>query len=183
MDSRVAYRYAKALYQAVVSQNLLGAVDDDLSAVARLIETDPRLGKFLLDPNVAREEKASLLDRVFSDRITAVTLQFLRLVMQKRREEELPLIAQEFSRLRREHDQVLLIDVISASELSPTHRDAIVQKIQSATGKTVQAQYAVDPALIGGVKVVLDGYEMDGTLSGSLGRLRERLLIDLLKQN
>jgi len=183
MEHRVASRYAKALYQAVVPQNLLGAVDDDLTAVAALIANDLRFGPFLVNPNIAREEKAAILDRVFGDRITAVTLHFLHLLMNKRREEEIPLIAQEFSRLRREHDHVLLIDVISASELSNEHRQAIARKIQTATGKSVQAQYAVDPALIGGVKVVLDGYEIDGTLSGSLGRLRERLLLDLLKQN
>lgn len=183
MEARVAARYARALYRAVASQNLLGSVDDDLAVVAGLMETDPRFGKFLLNPEVAREEKLALLGRVFGDRVTAVTLDFLRLVLTKRREEEIPLIQQEFARLVREHDHVLLIDVVSAREMSEEHRQAIVKKVQTATGKTVQARYAVDPALMGGVKVILDGFEMDGTLAGSLGRLRERLLIDVLKQS
>lgn len=183
MDTRVAPRYAKALFLAAKKANALESVSDDVNGIADAIEGNPRLAEFMANPTNAAREKVAMLERVFADRVTALTMSFLRLMANKKRESMFGLVRDRFNELKREADNLLAIQIESAFPLAPEHEAAIVAKIERATGKTVVAEKTVNPALIAGVRVHLDGFVMDGTASGNLSRLRETLVYDLLKQS
>ena len=183
MDLRVAQRYARALFAAAQKASAVDVVDADFQAVVGAMDRDPKFEQFLANPNVPRSEKAALLGRVFGDRISASALNMLRLLLDKRREQEIRGVAAEFTRLRREYEAVLFAKITSAKPLEDEHKAAIVTKLQSATRKRIEAEYILDPAVIGGVKVDLGGYVLDGTVTGALARLKEALVYDLLKQN
>lgn len=183
METRVASRYARALFNAGRSANILDSISADLAGVVGAIERDAKFRTFLINPQVAREQKLSLLGNVFSDRVTALTMAALRLMVEKGREELIPYVREEFDALKRDHDSVKRVKIVSDRPLSDVHREAIIQKISTATRKTVVADVSIDPNLLGGVLVEIDGYVMDGTVRGSLNRMRENLVHNLLKQN
>src|SRR5688500_10478895 len=107
MDQRVAQRYARALFSTAVKLDVVDSVEADLDAIAGLLQADERIRDFLLSPRVGREEKIQIVYKLFSDRVTAVSLQALRLVLEKRREKELEGIRDQFAILRRQHGNVL----------------------------------------------------------------------------
>ena len=183
MDSRIARRYARALFAAAEKAAIIPSVEADLEGINSFLEHSEKNRMFLLSPDFSRDEKLRILDRLFYDRVTALSMQLLRLLLEKRREAEIPLIREEFIRLRREKDRVIYAEIISASPLDDVQVAAIVAKLESQSGKRVEATTQVDPSLIGGVKVAYDNYVLDGTLRGSLNRMREKLLYDALKQN
>lgn len=159
------------------------SVEEDLGAVASLVENDRGFRHFLLSPQASREEKAGVIERLFADRTTALTMQILRLLLEKGREAEIPVVQREYTRMRREHQGVIAATVTSAEALDPGQRDAIVRKMESLLGKRVEPTFAIDPHLIGGVKVQYENFVLDGSLRGSLDTLRDRLRRDLLKQS
>ena len=184
-DLRVAKRYATALFNEAVRNDTIAAVESDLTAIASLLEHGAHASTFrdfLYSPHVAREEKIRIADHLFSDRVTALTMQFLRLVLEKRRETEFEAIRDEYVTLRRHHGNIIFAEVISAMPLDDKQREAIEKRLTTQTGKRVEAAYDVDPAVIGGVKVQYGNYVLDGTVKGVLARLRDRLRHDLLKQ-
>lgn len=183
MDARVAKRYAQALFNTALRNDVVASVEDDMAAIAGLIRNDERFRHFLLSPNVARDERIKIAEKVFSDRITALTMQALRLMITKRREREIEGIYDEFLRLRREHDQALRAVFTSAVELTDAEKSDLVAKLASKSGKKVEPEFKVDPSVWGGVKVAFDNYVLDGTVRGSYTRLRDTLLYDVLKQN
>lgn len=183
MDSRVAKRYARALFGAAEKADIIAAVEADLDGISAFLEHDPKNAKFLLAPDYSREQKLKVLEKIFSDRITALSMQLIRLLLEKRREAELPLIREEFVVLRRMRDRVIYAEITSANPLDDVQVAAIVAKLESQSGKRVEATTHVDPKVMGGVKVAYDNYVLDGTVLGSLARLREKLLYDVLKQN
>ncbi|MCO5297988.1 MAG: ATP synthase F1 subunit delta [Fimbriimonadaceae bacterium] len=183
MDNRVAKRYAQALFNTALKNDVVAAVEDDMAAIAGMIANDDRFRNFLLSPNVARDERAKIAEKLFSDRITALTMQALRLMIAKRREREVEGVYDEFLRLRREHEQALRAVFTSSVELSDAEKKALVEKFASKSGKKVEPEFKVDPSVLGGVKVAFGNYVLDGTVSGSLARLRDTLLYDVLKQN
>ncbi|MBL8088374.1 MAG: ATP synthase F1 subunit delta [Chthonomonas sp.] len=182
MDMRVAGRYAKALFLAAQHAGILDGVSDDINGIANAMEAEPKFRKLIENPNVTRAEKMQLLERLFSDRTTALTMGALRLLLEKNRQHEILGVREQFNILKREADRVVLVRITSARPLSNEHKSAVIDKIERATGRQVEATIEMDPALIGGIKVEYDGYVMNGTVSGSLGRLREKLVYDLLKQ-
>ncbi len=182
-DTKVARRYAGALFTTAQKNDVIKSVEDDLVAIASLLENDQKFKDFILSPKVGRDEKVKIAEKLFSDRITALTMQALRLMLVKRRQSEIVSVRDEFIALRREHGSVAYVQVSSAEVLEPDQKDAIVKKLEQKTGKTVEADFRIDPRLIGGVKVQIGDYVLDGTVSGSLRRLEEKLRRDVLKQN
>ncbi|MBL8047632.1 MAG: ATP synthase F1 subunit delta [Chthonomonas sp.] len=182
MDQRVALRYAQALFNAAKKQGVVGAVGDDLNAIGGAIQGEPRLAKIIGDQDTPRHQKQGLLERLFSDRVTSLTMQVLRLMLEKKREGGLLELRDAYDALRKEDERVLSINVVSARELTADQKQRIEKKIADATKKSVTATYEIEPKVQGGVKVELGGYVIDGTVTGGLNRLRETLKYDFLNQ-
>jgi F-type H+-transporting ATPase subunit delta len=183
MDTRVAKRYARALFNAAENAKVVEAVEADLDAIHGLNVNDAKFRGFFASPRISREDKIRIADKLFSDRVTALTMAMLRLMLNKRRENEFDAIREEFVRLRRERGEVLYAVVTSAVELTAQEREALLAKLASQSGKRVEADFRTDSSLMGGVKVAVGNYVLDGTVRGSLNLLRDRLKYDLLKQN
>jgi F-type H+-transporting ATPase subunit delta len=181
-DARIGRRYAQALFNAAKKHRMVSAVEDDLSGIANLVSTDAKFKHFLIAPFNNAEEKKQVLQNVLGDRVTALTMQVLRVMLDKGREGEFESVATEFARLRREAADIEFATVTSAYPLDPAQKDAIVAGLQKRLGKTVEAKFAVDPRVIGGVRVAYGNFVLDGSARGHLNRLRERLQHDLLKQ-
>lgn len=182
-DRRVAKRYARALFATALKLEMVDSVESDLDAIAGMLDTDARFRHFLLSPEFGREEKIQITGKLFSDRVTAVTLQAIRLILTKGRESEIGSIREEFAVLRREFGSVVHTVVTSAEELGAEERRKLEAKLEASTGKKIEAEYRVDSRLIGGLRVAYGNHVLDGSIRGSLNRLREALRYDLLKQS
>jgi F-type H+-transporting ATPase subunit delta len=181
-DSRIGKRYATALFSTAQRYEVVDAVEADLTSIVGLMEKDPGFRHFVLAPYTSREEKVKVIERIFSDRITALTMQVLRVMLEKRREGEIASVRDEFVTLRREATKTIHVQVASAEPLDPAQQKALLAKIEKTTGMSVEADFTVEPALIGGIKVAYENFVLDGSLKGGLARLRDALKHDLLKQ-
>ncbi|MEA2553509.1 MAG: F-type H+-transporting ATPase subunit delta [Fimbriimonadaceae bacterium] len=182
-DIRVAKRYAHALFDVAKKHDVIPAVEDDLTGIVSLLTNNRQFRTLLLSPQVSRDEKFSLIDRLFSDRITAITLQALRLVLEKNREHEIEWVQREFIKLRREHENVLFATFTTAEAIDEDQKRRLVAKLEQLTGKRLETEYTIDPHLIGGARVAYENYVLDGSLRGGLRRLREKFMHDVLKQS
>lgn len=182
MNPQVARRYAAAAYQVAKRHNSVQEVQDDLNAIVQLLNSKEDLREVIESPKIDRERKLALIQSLFSDRARPITLRLLRLLVVKRREEELSLIRDAYQRIREEDQGILRITIRSASPLSDDHVRRISDRIAEQTKKHVLAETEVAPSLIGGVSVQYGDYVLDGSLLGHLRRLRERLYYDILKQ-
>jgi F-type H+-transporting ATPase subunit delta len=181
-DARVGRRYARALFGTALKYDVVKSVEDDLAGIVGLLHNDRQFRDFVMSPYRSREEKIAVAEKLFSDRVTALTMQLLRLVLEKRRELEIETIRAEFVRLRREHYRIVYATITSAEEMPAEQRERLVARVQALTGKTLEPEFRIDPHLMGGVRVAYDDYVLDGSVRGALNRLQERLKYDLLKQ-
>lgn len=181
-DKRIGRRYAKALFSTALKHDVVDSVEGDLAGISALLKNDARFRNFLLAPYMGREEKMKIIDRIFSDRITALTMRVLRLVLEKRREAELPSILSEFETLRREHDGIVYIKVTTSESIPDDQKANLLSKLSVVLGKKIEPEFDIDPKLIGGLRVAYENNIIDGSAKGTLGRMRERLRYDLLKR-
>jgi F-type H+-transporting ATPase subunit delta len=181
-DSRIARRYAQALFGLAEAQNLIPSVEDDLAAISGIYRTDSGFRTFMEAPITSREKKLEIVSKLFGDRVTAVTLQALRVIIEKGRERDVPAIYDQFVQLRRTREGVVAVEVTSALPLDEGQKTAILEKIAHVLGKRVEPTFHLDPHLVGGVKVAYDNYVLDGTVRGAFSKLREKLRYELLKQ-
>ena len=65
--------------------------------------------------------------------------------------------------------------VVSAVPLNDTSREKLLAKLQEMTGKTVRLTAKVDPSILGGLRLDLNGTRLDGTVQRRLERLRDSI--------
>lgn len=182
MDARAANRYARALLAAAQQTNSVREAEEDLGAICRILDARPELRETLESPRVPRERKRELVDRLFADRARPITMRLLRLLIDKKRESEIKLIYRDYVRLRQDLEGILHVTLTSAVPLTQDEIARIVKRLETQTGKKIAYVVDVDSTLMGGVRIQYGDTQQDGTVAGALRRLREHLLIDVLKQ-
>jgi F-type H+-transporting ATPase subunit delta len=89
---------------------------------------------------------------------------------------EIEEIGGEFERLFAEEEGVLSVRLTTAVELSEQEAKRIVEQIEDASGRTVEATRSVDPGLVGGIVLQVGSLRLDGSVRGRLERLRRELV-------
>ncbi len=183
IDVRVARRYAQALFKTALSHNVLAPVEEDLNGVSSLLQIDGGFKRFLHDPTISKVEKQGVINRTFTGKANQVTLSLLSLLLEKGREDEIDEVRLQYIELRRAHEQVSHVVVSSSEEMEEDQRRALVAKLTKTLGRTIEADFKVDPSLLGGVTVAFDNLVLDGSLSGALSKIKEKIFRDTLKQS
>jgi F-type H+-transporting ATPase subunit delta len=166
--------YARALFEAAQEAGRVDGVAADLGAIADAMEDVPELRAFLRNPQIDPDGKASLLEELARDADELVR-NFVRLAAEKGRAGELPEISAELDALVARAQNRLAVELTTAYELSDAEATSIVQAIEKASGRTVEATRAVDPSLIGGIVLQVGSHRADGSVRGRLERLRHEL--------
>jgi F-type H+-transporting ATPase subunit delta len=180
-DHKVALRYAEAIFNVARDQKVVADVEADLAGIADLLHTTPAFAIFIKSPDIPRDEKLRIVDELFASRVkNPLSLKAVRLLLQKRREAELEGVYDAFVTLRREHERTIFVTISSSSELDKKSQSALIEKAHALTGQKIEAEFLVEPQLLGGVKIAYENVVLDGTVRGNLNKLRNRLSQDLL---
>ena len=83
--------------------------------------------------------------------------------------------AEEFElQYNREFD-ITVADVVSAKELSVSERQALRDKLQDKTGKRIKLRASVDPSLVGGMIVRIEGKLLDGSIRTRINEIQNAI--------
>ncbi len=182
LDHRVARRYAGALFRSAVTANTLKQVEDDLELIVTMLKQSPEFRHFMVAPYASRDQRLGLLNRVFGERAAPVTMQLLKVMLEKRREAEITAVYEEYVILRRAHSHITHAVVTTAVALDQAQQQEVVSRLGQVLNQTIEPEFTVDPHIIGGIRVRYDNFIMDGSIRGALGRMKEQLRVNVLKQ-
>jgi F-type H+-transporting ATPase subunit delta len=135
----------------------------------------PELRAALRNPELETPRKVAVLDEILrgSDELVR---NFLRLVAEKGRIGEIEEIAREFDRLMAREERRLNVELTTARELSDDESSDLLQQIEQASGRKVEATRKVDPNLIGGFVLHAGSMRVDASVRGRLEGLRQELV-------
>jgi F-type H+-transporting ATPase subunit delta len=170
---RVARRYARALMAVAEERKALDRTVADLEIVGALLRGSRELRLFLARPIVSEEKKRAVLRELFRPSLGPLTMEFVDLLVAKKREPELLEIIEQFGELRDEHLGIVNVDVISAVELSPPQVQDLTRNLEQHTRKKVRMRFTVDKAVRGGFLARIGDTVMDASLRHQLDLLRE----------
>jgi F-type H+-transporting ATPase subunit delta len=170
----VARTYARALFDAAKDAGRIEPVRDELVTFVEAVDEVPELRSLIRNPELDPLTKATALDAVLEDADELIR-NFVRVVTEKGRAAQLDEIAREYEALVAAEEQILSVELTTAYELSDEEATAIVQQIEQASGRRVEAARTVDPNLIGGLVLKAGSLEVDSSIRGRLDRLRRDL--------
>lgn len=129
----------------------------------------------LRNPQVEPPEKARVLEELLGG-ADELLRNFLMLTAEKGRIAEIEEIAREFERLMAREERRLDVELTTAYDLSDKEAQEIIEQIEDASGRKVEATRNVDPALIGGLVLQAGSLRVDASVRGRLERLRRELV-------
>ena len=166
--------YARALYEAAKENDRVPQVREELADFVESQREVPELRELLRNPQLDQRVKASALEELLGGEEELVR-NFLLLLAEKNRAGEIEEIAREFERLAAEEEGILDVELTTAVELSDKEARGVIQKIEKASGRKVEATRRVDPDLIGGLVLQAGSMRLDASVRGRLEQLRRAI--------
>jgi F-type H+-transporting ATPase subunit delta len=150
-------------------------VREGLEQVVAAAAEVPELRELLRNPQLDPRARAAALEDVLAGG-DQLLRNFLLVLVDKGRIGQLEVIAEEFERLVAEQEGMLSAELTTAVELSDDDERRLLQQIETASGRKVEATRHVDPGLIGGIVLQVGSHRLDASVRGRLDRLRRVLV-------
>ena len=174
--NRVAKRYAIALFEGAKEQQLLETVEEQVKILDSTYRSVEAFRQLIDSPVISNEEKLKIADQLFAKKLHPFVLNFLKLLIRKNREMLLPGIVAYFSELLDEHRGILRGVVYTVVPMTDKQLQALNERLNAMTGKTVILTQQVDASLIGGFVVQIKDMVIDNSIRHQLEKLKERLV-------
>jgi len=172
----LAQRYARALVDVAFQQQKSEEIRKELAGFAGLARESADLRNLLASPAVPREKKHAVIDAL-AKRLgsSKVFRNFLCVLVNNRRTGMLAQIQEAFEAQLLERFGVVQAQVTTARDLGAAEKTELGKALERLTGKRIEADYRLDPALIGGAVVQIGSTVYDGSVREQLQRLKMSL--------
>ncbi|MCS7053582.1 MAG: ATP synthase F1 subunit delta [Ignavibacterium sp.] len=181
--SKVATRYAESFLNDVIEKGLLEQISEEVDFVLSTIKANSKLDRFLQNPVIKSEIKKSVLNQIFTNRISDNALKFLDFVVDKNRVDILVQILQKFIELKDDYLGIVRLDVKSAFPFSDETKNLLIKKFENLFNKKIEADFSVDEKLIGGFVVKFKDTIYDASIKHQLERLKQNFITGSLSLN
>ena len=166
-NETLARRYATAVFQLASEASKVKPVQHDLHTFVAALDADAEVRRFFRSPVVDRYEKEEIVGKAF-DKLDPIALHTVLLLVRKRREALVEEIVEQYDDLERESRGAQSLRITTARQLPQNELDAIVARLSQTYGTPFDVTTAVDPSLIGVVRITIGDKRVDGSVAGRL---------------
>ncbi len=167
--------YAAALYGAAKERGKSESIMDDCDGFLEILRENKDFETFLLSPAIAQSDKKDVLKNILDGRAETEFVNFLCILIDKRRFGELPGIARAYRTMFEEKEGVIEGEIYSVEPLAEEKIRAFEAETSKLLKENVELTNLIDASLIGGVKIMVDGRIIDASIKSRFGRLRSEI--------
>ena len=165
--------YADALFSLALETNTVFETLMTLKAMRDgLYGTEGALD-LLASPSIPKDERCAVLEKAFGDVQPEHVMSFVGVLVQHGHIRELNDCVEAYTALHDEHARLSTAYVTSAVKLTEGEKAKLIEKLSQKLGRTIHLECAVDPSLLGGLVVHVDGKVIDGSLRSKLQEIKE----------
>lgn len=173
MAELISNRYALALFEAGLDLEKIKEFNDELEGLRIIFEKEEKLSQILRHPKISRREKKELIERLFKDRISQELINFLYILIDKRRENYILDIINRYKELYNEHENIVNVVAITAVPMEEGSKDKLKVVLADKLQKKIEVTNEIDNTIIGGVLLKIKDKELDGTIKSQLESIRK----------
>jgi F-type H+-transporting ATPase subunit delta len=171
--TETARMYGGSLYDLAAEEGLDERILGELDGVTALLNGDAEYLHLLSIPSIPKKERCALLDEAFRGQVHLYVLNFMKLLCEKGALRELPGCARAYRLRYNEAHGILEATAVSAVPLTAEQTRRLHEKLEKVTGRHIETK--VEPAVLGGIRLDIEGTELDGTVRSRLAGLRSSI--------
>ncbi len=164
--------YAEALFCLAQEENKLNDISASLDTVSQILNENPEYLDFISSPNIKKEERIQAIEDAFSGNVEEYVVSFLCLLCEKGRFDSIHICIADFKAFCDMVNRISVAQVTSAVELDENEKSALKTKLEAVCGNSVLLECHVDPSIVGGLIVNIDGKIIDGSIKNKLHELK-----------
>ena len=164
-----AREYGGGLFALAFEENAADEILGESRALRTLFTRE--YTHMLVDPSVPKAERVAMVSELLDGRVHVYLANFVKLMTERRLVTEICDCFREFERLYYETFRITRVRAESAVELTDSQKQKLEEKLRSHTGSRIEVSYEVVPALIGGMRLVMDNRTIDSTVQARLAEI------------
>ena len=173
--TRAALRYAKAMLSYAEESKAAVAVANDMYSLISLLQDNNEVQTMLENPILPVAEKEAVLKELFSQ-ASPETFKLFSLLAAKNRLATLAVTGEQYVRLYAQTQGEVTAIVTTAIGLTPSLKQAVLEKAKGLTKENVQLENKIDPGIIGGFILKIGDLQYDASVSHQLKSIKTTLI-------
>lgn len=171
----VAKLYGDSLYELAAEEKKEAVILEQIDAVKELLHQNPDYLRLLSMPSIPKAERCSLIDEAFRDQVEGYLLNFLKILCENGTLSELSGCARQMRNRYNSDNGIIEATATAAISLSDAQKAALQKRLETVTGQKICLECKVDPAVLGGIRLDMEGTRLDGTVENRMAALRKEI--------
>lgn len=165
--------YADALFSLALETDTVPQTLAALRGMCDGIRHTPDAMDLLSSPSIPKDERCAVLDKAFGDVQPEHVMGLCHVLVSHGQIRELYDVLEAYTALHDEAMRLTTAYVVSAVALTEAEKAALTEKLSRRFSRTIRLECAIDPSLLGGLVVRVDGKVIDGSLKHKLQEIKE----------
>lgn len=170
--------YGNALFEAARETGQKQRITEEAAEVLDVLHQEPDLHAFLNYPAISADEKKAVVKNVFGDKICEELINFIYVLIDKRRTMHLEKIIKVYNKLTDKEEGLSYGTVYSVIPLGEERMEKIEEETSKLLGLNVKLVNEIDPKLIGGIRIFADGKVIDASVKKKFADLSSQIKFD-----
>jgi len=166
----IARPYAEAVFALSQEANTLSVWSDELANLAT-ISKDGAMAAMINNPAYSGDEIVSVFTEVMGGNLTAEGKNLLTAMADNKRLSALTDVAEVFETLKAEAEKRVRATVVSARETTVEQKKILSAALNAKFDAEVEITYEEDASLVGGIKIKVGDWAVDGSALSQLNKL------------
>jgi F-type H+-transporting ATPase subunit delta len=174
-DSKISVRYAKALFQAAEEAKVLPQVMQDIELIMKVYA----LADFhavIESPIVKTSDKKIVSEKLFSGKISPLSMSFLNLMLSNKRESHLSHIARNFKTFYKKNQGILSAEIVVSEPIDKTQTEKFRTLLKKEFKSEIELTESIKPAILGGFILRVEDEQFDASVASGLAKIKKQLL-------
>jgi F-type H+-transporting ATPase subunit delta len=156
--------YAQTIFDVANETQLSSVVDADLDSVRKTFAEEKDLMEMMASPYFTSQRKADLLQKVFSQFVSELTMNFMMVLVRHNRIKYLPEITACYDRIWGNYKGYVPVKVTVSQKMDNDWIDKLVDDISSTLKRKISLELSIDPSIIGGIIIHYGDKVVDNTI-------------------
>ncbi len=174
--SLISVRYAKALFLLSQEKEIIETVYQDMILISDQLKDTESFREILKNPVIKPAQKKKSLTSIFEKYVHEITLRFLLVLVENKRESMLDSIARNFIDEYKDRKGIKSATIYTALPLTNDYTDKVQNLLEKEFKCKIELEVSVKENLLGGFVLMIDGKMMDASILSKLKALKNKLL-------
>lgn len=173
--TQTARVYGGSLYDLAAEEQLTDVIKEQMQQIRELFSENQDYLRLLSEPAIALEERKGLIETALGAQAERYLVNFIKILCERNLLGEYAGCCDEFTRRYNVDNGIAEAIVTSAVSLTEAQMIALQEKLEKISGKRISLIQKINPAVMGGLRVEIEGRQLEGTVQGRLSGISKKL--------